>query len=108
VVTFDTEVWTLLKNGVKVSEEDKSGGAAPEPISQGELFVNGAKFQAPIYQLDLMPRDFELKGPALIMCGTSTTVVEPDWKLKIDQKGDIYLHRTDDHMDDGNVTENVD
>ena len=93
-----------------VAEPDKLSGTAASPIEHGDLFVNGEKFSAPIYRLDDLSSKFKTVGPALVMCGTSTTVVEPDWAMEIDIKGDIYLNRVQkpDETEEAEVVDKVD
>ena len=62
-------------------------------ISEENLFVNGKFVSVPVFNLKDLNSGWESNGPALILCGTSTTVVEPGWKIKIDKFGDIYLYK---------------
>lgn len=43
--------------------------------------------------MDNLKSKFNIEGPCIILCGTSTTIVEPGWNMKIDPMGDIYLNR---------------
>ena len=76
-----------------VQEKVKNGHLDVAKISEENLFVNGKFVSVPVFNLKDLNSGWENNGPALILCGTSTTVVEPGWKIKIDKFGDIYLHK---------------
>ena len=61
--------------------------------NKSKVTFNGQSYDCPVYKLDNLKSKFNIEGPCIILCGTSTTIVEPGWSLKIDPMGDIYLNR---------------
>ena len=64
-------------------------------LLKSRVLFNGSWHDCPVFQLDQLKSTFSTRGPCVVMCGTSTTIVEPDWELRIDRKGDIYLSRNE-------------
>ena len=78
-------------------EEDISNSTRSNQKMSTSKVVFGGKFhQCPVYELSQLKSGVKINGPLVVMCGTSTTIVAPDWLLSIDKKGDIYLNRTNE------------
>ncbi len=49
--------------------------------------------QVPVYQRDLLNARDSISGPAIILEGTGTVIVEPDWVARIDNQRNLLLSR---------------
>jgi N-methylhydantoinase A len=54
-------------------------------------FFGPGFIEVPIYERDELPAGAELSGPCLIEEIISTTVVPPDWHLKVDEIGNLMI-----------------
>ena len=56
-------------------------------------FIKGESktFQAPVYRREQLPKNSEIKGPALIAENNSTIVIEPSWVGKVIESGALVL-----------------
>ena len=64
-----------------------------QAIAETELFSGDRWQRVPVYQrTDLRPGD-DLTGPLLILEPTGTNVVEPGWAARVDDQGNLLLHR---------------
>lgn len=60
------------------------------------VFFLGRGYQeVPIYERDSLPAEAELQGPCLIEEVISTTVLPPNWHLKVDRRGCLLLNLKD-------------
>ena len=84
-------------------------GLPPEEIPQGDIFpsvpaqkpeasrkiksfLQGKWQQIPVYRRENLEPGTQIKGGALLLDAYSTTVVEPDWTVRIDAMGHIHLN----------------
>jgi 5-oxoprolinase (ATP-hydrolysing) len=58
------------------------------------IFTGGNQLDAPICRREELASGFEAKGPLLIVDPVSTTVVEPDWRVRVDRFGNLLLSRS--------------
>lgn len=66
--------------------------AAPVALGQAEVWF-GRRRRTSIYQrTDLVPA-ICLDGPAIVVQMDSTTIVNPDWRLRVDGAGNLILER---------------
>jgi 5-oxoprolinase (ATP-hydrolysing) len=66
--------------------------AQSEPISSTQLYTQGQWHSAERYwREDLIP-GAEVKGPAILLEETSTTVIEPGWSARMDKNGGLVLY----------------
>jgi N-methylhydantoinase A len=72
-----------------VSSAGKSIARAQK--GEREVFFHGQIVGTPVYERDLLSCGEIGKGPAIIEESGSTTVVPPDWKVKIDPHGNLIL-----------------
>ncbi|MDR4126872.1 hydantoinase/oxoprolinase family protein [Yanghanlia caeni] len=57
--------------------------------------VNG-EIEAAIYQRETLPAGAEFEGPAIVEQVDTTTLIEPGWHARVDEKGNLILtHRQD-------------
>ncbi|GAA4672267.1 hydantoinase B/oxoprolinase family protein [Streptomyces youssoufiensis] len=68
-------------------------GGATQPPPTVRMFANGRWRPTRLYQrADLRPGD-TLDGPALVVEADATTVVEPDWRASVGERGHLLLTR---------------
>lgn len=56
--------------------------------------AEGAEVEAAIYQRETLPIGFEFRGPAVIEQSDTTTLVEPGWLVRVDERGNLLLSHT--------------
>ena len=60
-------------------------------IGRREVYFAGAVRETPVFQRALLPPEAALHGPAIIDEDGSTTVVFPEWNVRVDDVGNIIL-----------------
>ena len=68
------------------------GQSAP-PHEMVTIFTGGRARKIPLYLRGALAAGFEATGPLLVIDEVSTTVVEPEWKLRVDDVGNLVLSR---------------
>ncbi|HZT50406.1 MAG TPA: hydantoinase/oxoprolinase family protein, partial [Stellaceae bacterium] len=66
---------------------------APAPLAEVALFTEGAEHRAPVFDRGRMQPGQAVAGPAIIREATATTVVEPGWRARLDQRRYLVLER---------------
>ena len=64
------------------------------PLSNSSCFMAGARRDTPLYDRSELAAGFSAEGPAIIIDSVSTTVVEPGWKVEVDDIGNLMLTRS--------------
>jgi 5-oxoprolinase (ATP-hydrolysing) len=64
-----------------------------EPIAEATCFMNGATHKIPLYDRETLTAGFVAEGPAIIPDPVSTTIVEPGWRVTVDDIGNLILTR---------------
>ena len=64
---------------------------ASEPIERVSAFLGGAWREVPVFRRDDLPRGGRLPGPAIVIEANATTVVEPGWRARVSERGDLVL-----------------
>ncbi|MDJ0926462.1 MAG: hydantoinase B/oxoprolinase family protein [Gammaproteobacteria bacterium] len=67
--------------------------AVPPAQREAALFIDGAWQTAAIYRRDELPAGSAMDGPAIVTEENATTVVDPDWRLTVDDAGRLRLNR---------------
>ncbi|HUB95195.1 MAG TPA: hydantoinase B/oxoprolinase family protein, partial [Stellaceae bacterium] len=67
----------------------------PAPIATVELFLEGRRRAAPVYDRDGLDPGVTVAGPAIIIEATATTFVEPGWRARIDRRRYLVLERAE-------------
>ncbi len=75
------------------------GDSAP-PVETLPCFMAGARRATPLYDRAGLAAGFEANGPAIIVDTVSTTIVEPGWRARVDEQGNLLLARTAPRMVD--------
>ncbi len=57
-------------------------------------WMDGRDHQIPLYRRPALAAGFEGDGPALVVDDVSTIVVEPGWRIHVDNVGNLLLRRT--------------
>ncbi|MFB6436474.1 hydantoinase B/oxoprolinase family protein [Streptomyces sp. NPDC056411] len=76
--------------------EVPSGGRAAQlrPVATVRMYANGRRHDTGLYRRgDLRPGD-TLSGPAIIAEDDATTVVDPEWRAAVGERGHLVLTRT--------------
>lgn len=74
------------------STEDASANV---PVSTDRIFANGAWHDCPFFERDKLVVDGKIKGPAVIVETTGTTVIEPGWQAVMTNRGHLILERVE-------------
>jgi len=64
-----------------------------EKKDERKVFFQGAFWDTPIFERDFLPCGEILNGPIIIEESGATTVVPPDWMVRIDSYGNLILNR---------------
>eukprot|EP00850_Spirogloea_muscicola_P012837 SM000084S23173 [mRNA] locus=s84:572357:584658:- [translate_table: standard] len=77
----------LLKQ-IQVAQED---GPPKAEANTASCYFLGSWHQSPVYVLDTLKAGHRISGPAVIMNGTSTVIVEPQCSARITTYGNIWI-----------------
>lgn len=68
-----------------------NGSVSPAPIKKQNSIFDGKEYLTGVYNRDdLMPR-YSIEGPAIVNELTSTTIIPPEWKLRVDDNKSMIL-----------------
>ncbi len=79
--------------GARASLRTRAEGGAHEPLAVRPLYSGGKEWQAPVYARADLALERPLEGPAIILEGTATTIVEPGWRAVRTGRDDLVLDR---------------
>lgn len=65
----------------------------PEAVAQVAMFSQGSLHTTPVYQREALPVGSHIVGPAIICDANGTTVIEPEWQLRVMPAGEFLLTR---------------
>ncbi|MGH7089234.1 MAG: hydantoinase B/oxoprolinase family protein, partial [Stellaceae bacterium] len=65
----------------------------PQPVARVDVFADGARHEAPVFDRDTLLPGQAVAGPAIITEATATTVVEPGWRARFDRRRYLVLER---------------
>lgn len=77
----------------------KQPGRFPEGNRQSarlgtrRVVFGGAARSTPVYSRGSLPETFNAQGPAIVEERSATTVVPPGWRMALDSRGNLLLHR---------------
>ena len=63
------------------------------PQSQSKVFFDNHFFETKIYARDNLPINVDLEGPIIVTDSISNIVIEPGFKIHVDEKGHIKIHQ---------------
>ena len=64
------------------------------PLKHVSCFMAGTRHDAPLYDRNTLASGFSAQGPAIIIDPVSTTIVEPGWKVDVDDIGNLMMTRS--------------
>jgi 5-oxoprolinase (ATP-hydrolysing) len=64
-----------------------------QPVEHVRIYSGGGFHDAPLWRRGDLAAGFAARGPALIVDPVSTTVIEPDWQVRVDAIGNLILTR---------------
>jgi N-methylhydantoinase A len=98
-----TEVVSLRLKAVGLTDKPSlpeqpvgDADAAKAVCGEIDLFADGWRKGAPIYDRDLLLAGNCFSGPALVVEYSSTTVVPPGWEATVDRVGNLVVERRSD------------
>jgi len=62
-----------------------------EPVSVNPCFFSGGWKETPVYKIESLGAGNRIAGPAIILQGTSTILIEPDCQATLNDLGDIQI-----------------
>ena len=65
-----------------------------QPVTQREAWFAGRWQDVPIYERTTLHPGDAVDGPAIVVEENATTVVEPEWRAAVDERGALVLART--------------
>ncbi len=80
----------------------------PKPLDNVTMTTGNKQYQTPVYAREQLASGQKIKGPAIIIEKTGTTVVEPNWQAEITQRYDIILTRIEAANAPKQIATNVD
>ena len=72
-------------------EPRRTGSLAP--LESVAIYTGGATHQARVFDRETMAPDDTIDGPAIVIEPTATTLVEPGWRARMDERGNLVLTR---------------
>lgn len=70
-------------------------------IQRGKRLIRvagvGGEIEADIYQRETLPAGTEFQGPAIVEQADTTTLIEPGWHVRVDDKGNLVLTHEQNH-----------
>ncbi|TCP55135.1 N-methylhydantoinase A [Tamaricihabitans halophyticus] len=73
------------------AERIPSAESADFPTADREVIFNGQRYSAPLIKRDELARGHGFAGPAIVVEGTATTVVPPDYTVSVDSIGSLVI-----------------
>jgi N-methylhydantoinase A len=56
-----------------------------------EIFIDGARRDAAVYQRHELPAGYRVSGPALLLQADATTLIEPGFQATVHESGSIFI-----------------
>ncbi|MEH6527759.1 MAG: hydantoinase B/oxoprolinase family protein [Sneathiella sp.] len=69
---------------------------ATDPIALQSIFMGDQRKDCPFFDRDALSVGDKVKGPAVIVESTGTTVIEPGWQAEMNNRGHLILHRVEE------------
>lgn len=83
----------LTKPDLKLLGDDTGGPLAATSAASRGVWFAGEQMQCQVYQRDHLKAGHTLAGPAIIQEKEATTLVEPQWRLRVDQAGNLVIEK---------------
>ena len=78
------------------------------PLKHVTCYMAGVRQNAPLYDRTELATGFMAQGPAIIIDPVSTTVVEPGWKVEVDNIGNLMMTRSTPRTSGAMISTEVD
>lgn len=79
---------------ISTSSSRKIETAPSAEVDNVPLFCGGKWLQAKVFDRSQLTQTSEIEGPAVIAEATATTVVDPGWSARMDERGFLILEKT--------------
>jgi 5-oxoprolinase (ATP-hydrolysing) len=92
-------VETVTVEVIGVSQGDSGPPTAPQmpasaqQVGMARARMGGSECNIPVFDRDALASGSTISGPAIIREATATTVVEPDWRARMDAHRNLILER---------------
>ena len=73
----------------------EAGDALPERAATTACYTGGAWSDVPVHERDALPAGVRIEGPAIVVEGNGTIVLEPGWSGELTAIGNLVLERTE-------------
>ena len=70
-------------------------------LEQIQGYFESKKYDIDIYKRECLVTGSEIKGPAIVVELTSTTIVPPGWKLWVDESDSMIMENEKGGIEDG-------
>ena len=72
----------------------EAGDTLPERAATTACYLGGAWVDVPVHERDALPAGVRIEGPAIVVEGNGTIVLEPGWSGELTAIGNLVLDRT--------------
>jgi 5-oxoprolinase (ATP-hydrolysing) len=100
---FSAEIESLVVDSIEVeligymeTPEDRSmpaSGGTPEPAARRRVWIDETWLEAPLYIRNELSAGDEIRGPAIVVETSATTILEPGWLAQTDDRGYLLVER---------------
>ena len=94
IVSFRLAAWGLTDKPKLPNPAAQSRSAAAARSGTRPMVFGGVTTAAALLDRTAMPVDMEFDGPAIVEEDGSSTVIPPDWRVRLDPHGMLILHRS--------------
>ena len=91
LILDDIRVRGVGKSAVLAQEKTKEAAGPPVPILTHKAYFEEGWLETPVFRLEELGAGHEVAGPAIIMQGGSTVIVEPLCLARVTEHGDIRI-----------------
>lgn len=92
---------TVLVSVNKVSARQRTSNLPAKALGQTQGYFESKKYDIDIYKRECLVTGSEIKGPAIVVELTSTTIVPPGWKLWVDESDSMIMENEKGGIEDG-------
>jgi len=78
-----------------------AGGSLPDTDGRERLWATDRWHEAPVWRRERLPAGATIDGPAIIAEASGTTVIDPGWSGRVDDRGHLLLERQDERRQTG-------
>lgn len=93
IETAAVEAVGVSDESVGHSQPLMDGGGDGAAVAEVESHMAGASHATPVYVRESLVSGAQIDGPAIISEAVATTIVEPDWRATMNERGDLVLER---------------